>query len=55
MNLTQTKLTDLLTKRMDAWNNIDQAYDEGLFVKALKLTKYVEEVLTPQIRVEYGL
>jgi hypothetical protein len=40
---------------MDAWDIIDQSYDQGLFVKALKLTKYVEEVLTPQIREEYGL
>ena len=55
MNLTQTKINDLLTKRIDAWDTIDRAYDQGLFVKALNLTKYVEEVLTPQIREEYGL
>ena len=57
MNKTTPKLntTDLLTKRLDAWDQIDQAYDEGLFVKALKLTQYVEKVLTPQIKEAYGL
>lgn len=51
----QLNTTDLLTKRLDAWDQIDQAYDEGLFVKALKLTGYVEKVLNPQIRGSYGL
>jgi hypothetical protein len=51
----QLNTTDLLTKRLDAWDQIDQAYDEGLFVKALKLTGYVENVLTPKIREVYGL
>ena len=51
----QLNTTDLLTKRLDAWDQIDQAYDEGLFVKALKLTGYVESVLNPQIKEVYGL
>jgi hypothetical protein len=51
----QLNTTDLLTKRLDAWDQIDQAYDEGLFVKALKLTGYVEKVLNPQIKEVYGL
>ena len=51
----QLNTTDLLTKRLDAWDQIDQAYDEGLFVKALKLTGYVESVLNPQIKEAYGL
>ena len=55
MNLTQTNLTDLLTQRMDLWDKIDQKYNDGLFVSALKLTDYVENDLTPRIRQEYGL
>ncbi len=51
----QLNTTDLLTKRLDAWDQIDQAYDEGLFVRALKLTGYVEDVLNPQIKEVYGL
>ncbi len=53
--IQKQSLTDLLTKRIDAWNQIDRLYDEGLFVKALKLTQYVENILTPKIRGEYGL
>ena len=57
MNKTtlQLNITDLLSKRLDAWDQIDQAYDEGLFVKALKLTEYVEKTLNPQIKEAYGL
>jgi len=57
MNKTtlQLNITDLLSKRLDAWDQIDQAYDEGLFVKALKLTGYVENTLNPQIKEAYGL
>lgn len=56
MNLTtSTTLTDLLTKRIDAWDKIDQSYNDGLFVQAIKLEKYVSDVLTPNIRKEYGL
>ncbi len=53
--IQKQSLTDLLTKRIDAWDQIDRLYDEGLFVKALKLTQYVENILTPKIRGEYGL
>ena len=53
--IQKQSLTDLLTKRIDAWDQIDRLYDEGLFVKALKLTQYVENILTPKIREEYGL
>ena len=53
--LNQTKVTDLLAQRLDLWDEIDRKYDKGLFVSALRLTKYVEDVLTPQIRQEYGL
>ena len=55
MTLTQTKLTDLLTQRIDMWDEIDRKYEQGLFVSALKLTDYVENILTPKIRGEYGL
>ncbi len=53
--IQKQSLTDLLTKRIDAWDQIDRLYDEGLFVKALKLTQYVKNILTPKIREEYGL
>jgi len=53
--IQKQSLTDLLTKRIDAWDQIDRLYNEGLFVKALKLTQYVENILTPKIREEYGL
>ena len=53
--IQKQSLTDLLTKRIDTWNQIDRLYNEGLFVRALKLTQYVENILTPKIREEYGL
>ena len=53
--IQKQSLTDLLTKRIDAWDQIDRLYNEGLFVRALKLTQYVENILTPKIRGEYGL
>ena len=53
--IQKQSLTGLLTKRIDAWDQIDRLYDEGLFVKALKLTQYVENILTPKIRGVYGL
>jgi len=52
---TQTKLTDLLTQRLDLWDEVDRQYDRGLFVSALKLTGYIENNLNPRIRQEYGL
>ena len=52
---TPTKLTDLLTQRLDLWDEIDRKYNEGLFVSALKLTGYVENNLNPRIRQECGL
>lgn len=55
MTLTQTKITDLLTQRLDMWDEIDRKYEQGLFVTALKLTEYVENILNPKIREEYGL
>ena len=55
MTLTQTKLTDLLSQRLDLWDEVDRKYDEGLFVSALKLTGYIENNLNPRIRQEYGL
>ena len=54
MTLTQTKLTDLLSQRLDLWDEVDRKYDEGLFVSALKLTGYIETNLNPRIRQEYG-
>ena len=53
--IQKQSITDLLTKRIDTWDQIDRLYDEGLFVRALNLTKYVENDLTPKIRKEYGL
>ncbi len=55
MTLTQTKLTDLLTQRLDLWDEVDRKYNDGLFVSALKLTEYIENNLNPRIRQEYGL
>ena len=55
MTLTQTKLTDLLSQRLDLWDEVDRKYNEGLFVSALKLTGYIENNLNPRIRREYGL
>ena len=50
MTLTQTKLTDLLTQRLDLWDEVDRKYNDGLFV-----TGYIENNLNPRIRQEYGL
>ena len=55
MTLTQTKLTDLLSQRLDLWDEVDRKYNAGLFVSALKLTEYIENNLTPRIRQEYAL
>lgn len=53
--ITQTKLNDLLSQRLELWDEVDKLYDEGLFVSALKLTGHIEKNLTPLIRQEYGL
>jgi len=55
MTLTKTKLTDLLSQRLDLWDEVDRKYNDGLFVSALKLTEYIENNLNPLIRQEYGL
>ena len=53
--ITQTKLSELLSERLDLWDEVDKLYDEGLFVSALKLTGHIENHLTPLIRKEYCL
>ena len=57
MKLTQTKTNqiDLLTRRLEIWDKIDQAYSAGLITHCIQLEKYVDEVLTPQIRGGYEL
>ena len=52
---TTTKLQELLTERLDVWDEIDQAYDDGNITRAINLTKYVQNTLQPQIRKEYCL
>ena len=52
---TKTKLTDLLTQRLELWDKVDAAYEEGLIAKAIDLTKLIEQELTPKIREVYGL
>ncbi len=55
MNFTTTTLTALLAERLATWDQIDQAYAQGLVPRAIQLTKHVETVLTPTIREAYGL
>ena len=57
MTLTQTKtsLKELLSKRLEIWDKIDECYRNNFIVEVIQLEKYVDEQLTPKIRQEYGL
>ena len=52
---TTTTLSQHLVERLDLWDKIDSAYDKGLVLKAIELTKYVDDQLTPNIRKGYCL
>ena len=57
MTLTQTKtsLKDLLSKRLEIWDKIDECYRNNRIVEVIQLENYVNDHLTPKIRQEYGL
>lgn len=52
---TQTQLTKLLTERLDLWDQIDKAYEDGLIPKAIDLTQMLENDLNPKIKEAYNL
>ena len=52
---TTTTLTGLLTERLSLWDAVDQAYDDGLVTRAIEITQYINDVITPSIREAYKI
>jgi len=58
MNSTITRtttLTELLTKRLDAWDKQDKALNNGHPHLAFAIENELRDNITPQIREAYGL